>query len=40
MESFNTKINHFGGQNLPKQPLSLSKPESGNSLSLLPTEND
>jgi hypothetical protein len=40
MEPFNTKINYFGGHNLPRRPLSLSRLESSNSLSLLPTKKD
>ena len=40
MKFFNTKINHFGGQNLSQRLFSLSRSKSGDSLSLLPIEKD
>jgi hypothetical protein len=40
MKPFDTKIDYFGGQNLPQQLISLSKPEFDDSLSLLPTKKN
>jgi len=40
MKSVDTKINRFGDYNLPKRLLSLFRLESGDSLSLFPTEKD
>jgi hypothetical protein len=39
-ELFDTKINCFGGQNLLQGLLSLTKPESNDSLSLFPPKKD
>jgi hypothetical protein len=38
MKPSDTKINHFSDQNLPQSLLSLSRPESEDSLSLLSTK--
>jgi len=40
MKLFDTKIDYFGGQNLPQQLISLSKLEFDDSLSLLPTKKE
>jgi hypothetical protein len=40
MKPFDIKIDHFDGQNLPQQQISLSKPEFDDSLSLLPTKKN